>query len=125
MKTTDKPVLQEFHISGVRHILPEDAREAHKNSEAILIDVRAQYETSPAQIEKVIYHPMWEISNWISELPKEQNIIFFCNKGIRSTHVVNFLLKEGFTNIFNMDGGISAWKDRKLPYLEFGRLRNP
>jgi rhodanese-related sulfurtransferase len=124
MKTTDKPLMQEFHISGVKHILPEDALEAQKTNEAILIDVRAKYETSSAQIENVLNHPMWEISNWISLLSKEQNIIFFCSKGIRSTHVVNFLLKEGFTNTFNMDGGISAWKDRKLPYLEFGRLTN-
>jgi rhodanese-related sulfurtransferase len=125
MNTTDKPTLQEFHISGVKHILPEDAMDAHKSNEAILVDVRAKYEISAAQIENVIYHPMWEISNRISDLPKEQTIIFFCNKGIRSTHVVNFLLKEGFTSTLNMDGGVTAWKDRNLPYLEFGRLRNP
>ncbi len=124
MKTTDNLTLQDFHLSGVKHILPEDAMEAHKNKEAILIDVRANYELSAAQIPDVLNFPMQGISGWIAGLTKEQNMIFFCNKGIRSAHVVNFLLHEGYTGALNMDGGISAWKGRNLPYLEFGQLRN-
>jgi rhodanese-related sulfurtransferase len=124
MKITDKPILQDFHLSGVKHVLPEDAMEAHKTNEAILIDVRARYEISAAQISDVLNLPMQEISSWISGLSKEQNMIFFCSKGIRSAHVVNFLLHEGYTSALNMDGGISAWKARNLPYLEFGRPRN-
>jgi rhodanese-related sulfurtransferase len=124
MKTTDKPLLQEFHISGVKHISPEDAMEAHKNNAAILIDVRAKYETSAAQIPNVLNLPMHEISGWISDLSKEQYIIVICDKGIRSTHVANFMQHEGFTGAVNMDGGVSAWKDKKLPYLQFGRLLN-
>ena len=36
MKTTDKPILQDFHIEGVKHINPSDALEAIKSGEAVM-----------------------------------------------------------------------------------------
>ncbi|MFW6289709.1 MAG: rhodanese-like domain-containing protein [Mariniphaga sp.] len=115
MKTTDKPILQNFHLEGVGHILPEDACEAHKSNRAVLIDVREEYEWETERIDGVLFHPMQQIAQWLPTLHRNQNIIVYCHKGIRSTHVAQFLKNQGFPYALNMDGGISAWKARGLP----------
>ncbi len=115
MKTTGKPVLQNFHLEGVTHILPEEAHEAHRNNMAVMIDVREKYEWETERIEDVLLYPMQQISQWLPTLNKKQNIIVFCQKGIRSTHITHFLKNQGFPNAINMDGGISAWKEKGLP----------
>ncbi len=119
MKTTDKPFIQQFDLEGVKHILPEDALQAQKNNEAVIIDVREKNEIYAAHIENSLFHPMWKISEWLPSVPKEQNVILLCNKGIRSTHVTNFLMSQGYANVVNLDGGITAWKERKLPFVAF------
>ncbi len=115
MKTSSKPVLQNFHLEGVTHLLPEEAHEAHKSNTAVMIDVREEYEWETERIEDVLLHPMQQISQWLPTLDRKQNIIVFCHKGIRSTHVVHFLNDQGYSKAINMDGGISAWKARGLP----------
>jgi hypothetical protein len=59
MKTTDKPTFQDFHIEGVKHIIPSDAHELIKKGEAVLIDVREENETKLESIglDNVLYHP--------------------------------------------------------------------
>ncbi len=125
MKTTDKPKIQKFHLEGVKHILPEDALKAQQNNEAVIIDVREKYEIYPAHIENTLFHPMWKISDWMPSLPKDKNFILMCEKGIRSTSVAHFLMNNDFPNVYNLDGGITAWKERKLPYEAFKHPRRP
>lgn len=115
MKTTDKPTIQKFHVEGVKHILPEDAWEAIKIDEAVLIDVREKYETL-SYIENSRFHPMWQIQKWLPEIPDDRHLIFICNKGIRSAHVARFLTEHGHPYAFNLDGGFEAWKTKGLPY---------
>jgi rhodanese-related sulfurtransferase len=33
----------------------------------------------------------------------------YCHHGVRSTQVIRFLQQEGFTNLYNLSGGIDAW----------------
>lgn len=115
MKTSDKPVLQEFHLEGVQHVLPKDAWEAIKNDEAIIIDVREDYETV-SYIENAQFHPMGQISGWLPAIPFDNPVIFLCKMGIRSTHVTHILTEKGYSNVTNLDGGFEAWKASGLPY---------
>lgn len=115
MKTTDKPTIQEFHLEGVKHVLPEDAWEAINKNEAVIIDVREDYETL-SYIENAQFHSMWQISSWLPSISNNQNVIFLCKKGIRSAHVARFLTEQGHPNAVNLDGGFEAWKTKGLPY---------
>ncbi len=37
-----------------------------------------------------------------------------CYHGISSKEVANFLYKEGYINVFSLDGGYSAWRKYTL-----------
>ena len=118
MKTTDHPLLQDFHIEGVKHITPSDAYDTITNGEAVLIDVRELNEVKSESIplDHVLNHPMSVIKDTLSYIAKDQNIIIMCHSGIRSVKVANLLIQQGYPNVANLDGGLMIWKATGLPY---------
>ena len=125
MKTTDKPLLQDFHIEGVKHINPSDALEAITKGEAVMLDVRELNEVKleSVPLDRVLNHPMSVIMDRLPYIAKDQNIIVACPGGVRSVKVANLLLMQGYPNVANLDGGLMMWKAKGLPFesnLSFG-----
>jgi len=118
MKTTDKPLFQEFHIEGISHISPAEAFKAVNQGEAIMLDVREEneldYESIP--LDEVIYHPMSEIMDRLDHIPKNKTIIVVCPGGVRSSKVANLLQIQGYKSVANLDGGLIMWKIQGLPF---------
>lgn len=117
MKTTDKPLYQEFHLNGVKNISADDAYEELINKRAIMIDVREEEETERESIplENVVYHPMSQIMDRLAMIPKDKSIIVLCPGGVRSTKIVNLLNIQGYTSVANLDGGLNLWKIKGYP----------
>ncbi|MEX6689715.1 HesA/MoeB/ThiF family protein [Danxiaibacter flavus] len=81
-----------------------------KNNEAIqLVDVREDDELAICQIADSIHIPLGEIVAKANKIDGSQPVIMICHHGIRSRIAGEELLKKGFTNIFNLTGGIHAW----------------
>ncbi len=51
----------------------------------------------------------------INSLPKDQTIIFICRSGGRSAQATAFAQSKGFTDVYNMRGGMLAWNHQQLP----------
>ncbi len=117
MKTTDKPLYQEFHLNGVKNISADDAYDELINHRAIMIDVREEEETERESIplENVVYHPMSQIMDRLAMIPKDKSIIVLCPGGVRSTKIVNLLNIQGYTSVANLDGGLNLWKIKGYP----------
>ena len=117
MKTTENPLLQDFHIEGVRHINPTDALEVISDREAVMLDVRELNEVKleSVPLDRVLNHPMSVIMDRLLYIAKDQNIIVACHGGIRSVKVANLLNIQGYPNVANLDGGLMMWKAKGLP----------
>jgi len=87
-----------------------DAREAFQ-----LIDVRELFEYEIARIDGSKLIPLGEIAERTNELQREQTIVVHCHSGGRSTEAVRLLQQRGFTNVYNLEGGIDAWSDEVDP----------
>ena len=120
MKTTDKPIFQEFHIEGVKHISPADAMIALSKDKAVLIDVREPDEVALGYVplDNVLNHPMSVIMDRLPYISRDQNIILACPGGVRSVKVANLLNLEGYPDVTNLDGGLDQWKAQGFPYEE-------
>ncbi len=53
--------------------------------------------------------PIKELPNRLNELNPKQHIIVHCQAGGRSRRATEFLLMQGFSQVSNLRGGISAW----------------
>lgn len=78
-----------------------------------LVDVREADEYEEFNIGGILL-PLEKIQNLeyddIEDL-KDQEIIFYCRTGNRSTQACLFLEMTGFTNCKNLAGGMVQWKE--------------
>ena len=87
-----------------------DAHEAFE-----LIDVREPFEYEIARIDGAKLIPLAEIGERTGELQREQPIVVHCHSGTRSAQAVRLLQQRGFSNVYNLEGGIDAWSDQIDP----------
>jgi adenylyltransferase/sulfurtransferase len=57
--------------------------------------------------------PMWGIDKNINNIRKDIPVVIYCDFGINSLITTNFLMGLGFDNVYNLAGGIEAWKNLK------------
>jgi monothiol glutaredoxin len=53
----------------------------------------------------------------LENLDKNSTLVFYCHHGIRSQQAAQRFVDEGFTNVFNLSGGIDAWSQQVEPNL--------
>jgi len=93
-------------------ISPENCKLAIEKNEALIVDVRENYEYSNCNIG-FLHIPMGEISERINEIPSDKKIIVMCQSGRRAEAVANLLETEYEINpVFILEGGIIAWKEQ-------------
>jgi thioredoxin 1 len=54
----------------------------------------------------------------LASLYKDIPVYVYCHSGSRSADAANQLLKMGFKQVFNLNGGIMAWKNSNMPVVE-------
>ena len=80
-----------------------------------LIDVREPFEYEIARIDGAKLIPLGEIADRTDELQREQPIVVHCHSGKRSAQAVRLLQQRGFSNVYNLEGGIDAWSEQIDP----------
>jgi sulfur-carrier protein adenylyltransferase/sulfurtransferase len=74
-----------------------------------LIDVREPHEVDICEIGGELI-PQGDIPKNIDKVSKDKKVIIHCRSGSRSGNVVQWLEKNhGYTNLYNLKGGILAW----------------
>ena len=77
-----------------------------------LIDVRETHELEICEIGGE-HIPMGEVMNNLDRIPKDHKVIIHCRSGARSGAVVQALeTQHGYSNLYNLKGGIIAWADQ-------------
>jgi len=84
-------------------------------SDVILLDVREHDELAIAAVAGALHIPMREIPARLAELDAAKPLVVMCHSGGRSRRVAAFLQGNGFTNVFNLEGGIDAWSTQVDP----------
>jgi rhodanese-related sulfurtransferase len=80
----------------------------------LVIDVRQPEEFRQGHISGAKLIPLNELHKRMDELPKGREIVCVCASGSRSSSAAKILMKEGYT-VFDMSGGMIAWRRAKLP----------
>ena len=75
-----------------------------------LVDVRQPEEFIENRIDGATLIPLGELdSRAEQELKKDESIVVYCAKGMRSLEAVLLLRQKGFKNSRTLEGGIYAW----------------
>lgn len=93
-----------------------DVHSLHKDSSNyFLLDVRAASEYESGSIEGAVNIHAGYIQERFNELPKDKKIAVYCAGGDRSAIASSLLRLKGMENIYNVTGGMNAWKMAGLP----------
>ena len=92
------------------------AEKLQAGEEFILLDVREDQELWYASIDGAVQSALSDLSHrQLEALPeeirnnKEAAVAVLCHNGNRSAQVTAWLRGQGWTNVFNVDGGINAY----------------
>lgn len=100
-------------MSRVREISVAETLERLKDG-AILVDVREDNEWNAEHAQGATHIGRGVIERDIVwQFPdKDKELILYCGGGYRSALAADNLQKMGYTNVFSMIGGWTAWKER-------------
>jgi adenylyltransferase/sulfurtransferase len=94
---------------GLMSVQELQKRLQDKKTDFILVDVREEKEYAIAHIEGAILKPLSELEFDYEDLSKDQEIAIHCRTGGRSMRACQFLQTKGYTKLYNVTGGITAW----------------
>ncbi len=99
-------------------ITVEDLKDKRDRGEALtLVDVREPHEWGISDLPGSIKIPLGTLPNRFAELPQDAEIVVYCRTGGRSANAVQFLRQRGYSNAFNLDGGINRWAEQIDPAM--------
>ena len=93
---------------------PQRVREILAAGEAVLVDVREQYEWDAGRIAGASHIELERLASRADELPKDKPVIFQCRVGRRSALATDAFRAVGY-DAYNMRGGLEAWAAEGLP----------
>lgn len=87
----------------------------HKN--AAILDVREQSEYDAGHVLNSKLIPLGKLKERMVEMEKfkDQPVLVVCRSGNRSGTACFLLGKQGFTQVYNLAGGVQAWQKNNLP----------
>jgi rhodanese-related sulfurtransferase len=80
-----------------------------------LIDVRTTSEMAQASIPGGIPLPLSTLPVRLNDIPKDEQVVFYCRTGARSAQACMYLAQQGYDNVYNLHGGIVNWARNGLP----------
>jgi adenylyltransferase/sulfurtransferase len=101
-----------MHASGweVESVTPHEIRERLERGERFrLLDVREPLEHRIARVEGAELIPLGSLPSAIATLEPEDEVVVMCHTGIRSAMACDYLIRNGFTRVRNLAGGIDRW----------------
>jgi len=112
---TEKPATVQ---NGIPQITPvELKRRLDAGEDVFVLDVRELHEYQIVNIGAKLV-PLGDLPSRLGELDRDREIVVHCKTGRRSQNAAELLAKNGFKNVANLAGGITAWAtdvDPKLP----------
>ena len=102
-------------MTGFKNITVEELATRLQQDDLKLIDVRTVAEVLRGKIPQGDSLPLHLLPLRLTELDKTATIVFYCQMGGRSGQAAAFAAANGYSDVYNLQGGIAAWAGAGLP----------
>ncbi|MBL6448432.1 rhodanese-like domain-containing protein [Fulvivirga sp. 29W222] len=101
-----------YKTTKYQNIGAEEFRDLMNDKNAVVLDVRTPAETQDGVIPgyKMINLMSPDFMDEIKKLDKDKIYLVYCRSGNRSGQACNIMADQGFTKLYNLVGGIGAWR---------------
>lgn len=88
------------------------------DSHAVILDIREAAEFAAGHLPNARNIALGELAGRAGELPAGKPVLVYCATGVRSGAAATTLRKGGRDDVFNLAGGLQAWKQAGLPVVK-------
>lgn len=88
------------------------------DTHAIVLDVREPGEFAAGHLPNARNIPLAELEKRVGDLPAGKPVLVCCASGARSGRAISLLRKAGHEQVFNLAGGVQAWRQAGLPVVK-------
>lgn len=85
-----------------------------------VIDVRQMEEIAMGTVPKAEALPLHTLPAKVHELSRDEKLVMVCRSGARSAQACMFLQQQGFSNVYNLRGGMMEWVQSGFPAHQLG-----
>jgi len=111
------PVLAACGSKGsYQNVGPEELYRALESG-ALIVDVRTPEEYAFGHVPGAVNLPVEEVARWADTLPKDRPVYLYCRSGNRSRQAAEYLKRKGYTNLYNLEGGVLAIERAGYPLV--------
>ena len=103
--------------SPIKEIGTTNVVQLINSGRAVVLDVREPAEYEGGRVPNAIHIPLGQLATRTAELGKmsASPIVVYCARGGRTRSADALLKKQGFKDIYHLNGGFAAWKSAGLP----------
>lgn len=83
---------------------------AEKLDKMAIADIRDSNSFLAGHMEGAVNLSNDNLADFMATTPKEQPVVVVCYHGISSQQAALFLVDQGYTEVFSMDGGFEGWR---------------
>ena len=109
-------LLEIYNSESVPYISVQEL--AMPKTHAVVLDAREIEEFEVSHIKDAIHvgYNNFNVEHLKTQIPETSNLlVVYCSVGIRSETIAEKLKKAGYTNVYNLYGGIFEWKNNDFP----------
>lgn len=109
-----------YRLETIAQQTPADLYDRLQHGESIhLLDVRTEDEWNSGHVEGATHLMAGKLLDNLDQVPTANGAIaVMCGSGYRSTVAASVLQRNGFDNLINVTGGMTAWKKADLPLTQ-------
>lgn len=96
-------------LKGDVKVIHWDEIEKLDKNKSVLVDVRTEMEYTMGTIDNAMNIPVDDLRDRLNEIPKDKEIIIFCQVGLRGYLACRILEQNGYKNVKNLSGGYKTY----------------
>jgi thiosulfate sulfurtransferase len=97
--------MQEF-----QHISPEQTKDKLDKGEIKVVDIRDDQAFESGHIPNSFHLSNGSLTQFMNENDFDMPVVVCCYHGISSQQAAQYLIHQGFEEVYSMDGGFEAWR---------------
>ncbi len=104
---------EDFAFDAFKDISSAEAQQKVEGNEVQILDVRFEYEFRTHHIAGATLIPLPQLPANFQQLDPSRPTLVVCEHGVRSIQACTFLSSKGFTALYNLVGGMSAYQGKQ------------
>lgn len=103
-------------MSEFQHISVADTAKLLADKKVVIADIRDEGSFTAGHIEGSYHLTNGSLNQFMQQFEFEQPVVVVCYHGNSSQGAAQYLVQQGFDQVYSMDGGFESWRTQ-LPFV--------